>query len=575
MSTQTKKTPSFSLDGFRGVDLCSHHTDPRCAQDIRNFRILPDGSLKKRYGYRPIKSFTSTKKNAYWIGSRNSKPLAYFLTNLSVICLNLQTYEEQVIGSLSRSCSNAFFFFYEGNLYLCHDQNISLIDDEGIHPAEGYVPLIGKDWNNREPGPDYEPKNILTKRARISYIISDPASIFLEVKDKIASVDGVIVNGIPISSQDYYLDTKLGTVNVQNLNAGDRVMIYVTLDIEDFAQLDLLKNACEAISFGKNTDNRLFFLDKNGSSSMLCSSYVTQESRKEAQQIYPNSDSLYIPESPPFVLGNRNSSIRSAQHHYDHLLLFTEEDAWMARAEVSSDDEFPTVNINSTVGCCSQHGSVTVGNELFTVCQQGVWQWSGNSEFSGEMHTVRISTPIDSLLVDEDFSKCGLYYNGRERELWLHFPSRSYVWIYQLDLKQWYRFDVSADFFFEANGIFGFCASTRVFVFDPTLFYDQPNESSTSPIRAKYLSSYSDFGTKDPKIIKEILLVGDFETNQIDIFAKDEKKNYAQIQIQEPKGYSLIRNRTSSRSRFPYAALYVSVYDSNPITIYRAELIAR
>ena len=575
MSNNQTNAHSFTLDGFGGVDLRSYHTDPTCAQEICNFRVRSDGSLEKRYGGRFLKKIGTSRPHAYWVGRIKGRSLAYFFTDSTLLCVDLESLEETVIASLTFQ-NNAFFFFYEGMLYLCNDKSLYLVRNNGISAVEGYAPLIGKDWNNRTVGPEHEPKNILTKRVRISYVISSPASTFLSVPEKVLTIDNVFVNDVRISPERYYWDDQFGTVNVLELSAGDRVMIYVTLDIPDYEERNALATACRAVSFGKNTSNRLFFIDREGASEMLCSSYVSKSNRVESERGYPSCGALYLPEGKIFGVGNRSAAIQSAEHHREHLMLFTEEDAWMADAEVSADDEFPTFCINSTVGTSEPLASTVVENEIFTFSQGGVWQWSGRGDTMNDMSAVRISLPIDPHLKTSNCTGARLYYNRFERELWLHLPRMPHVWIYQLDQKLWYRFTANADFFFDSDLGFGYMKGALLFLYDPTMFFDTVNDKgSTSTIAASYLGGFFNFDSAKPKILEELVLDGDFQMNVFKVRAADEHGDtYLDLQLSDQIGHTRIKRRLSS-PRFFYAALQITCSDSMPLTIHRVALRAR
>lgn len=573
MSTNPQTTPSLTFDGFRGIDLRSSHVNPSSAQDILNFRIRADGSLEKRYGYRPVTSFGNTVR-ASWAGTVSGSSIAYFLLADQVVKFNFDTEETVTVGTVNSHVSKGFFFFYEGILYVNDGTALYQIQNDSLTPVQAYAPLIGKDWNNREPGEYYEQKNILSQRARISYVISDPPSNLLQTKDTVQSVEAVFLNGTKLPTDRYYIDQKFGTVNVTNLQAGDRVLLYVTLsDVNEEQHAKFNRSSC-AIPFGKNLNNRLFFLDRNRSSTMLCSSYVPKKEREQVNRIYRNSAPLYIPQNAEVVIGNRQCAAQSAQPYYDRLLLFTEEDTWMANAEVSGDDEFPTTNISTSVGCATPGGSISIGNDIFSVGYHGLWKWESVNPSSGELRPTCISLPIDSLLTDEDYKSAILAHNRIENELWVYFPTRSDVFIYQLSLKLWYRFDkITPADFFSTDGHFGFIRANKLYLFDPTLRVDRTHTEDI-PIQAEYLSGVSDFGTPSYKNLKRILMEGDFYRNKISVTFK------VNTRYSVSSTFSRVDSRSPILSRCPFVrfrSLQLLLNCSDPFTLklYRVSLLTR
>lgn len=574
MSKQTKKSPTLTLDGFCGIDLRCSHTNPDVAQDVLNFRVRGDGSLEKRYGYRLLANLGGIIR-ASWIGSVGGSSIGYFIVGNRVIRFNLDTKEQVSLGTVSAASQNAFFFFYEGELYLSDGSKLYQVKSNLLSTVEGYAPLIGKDWNNRSPGEDFEPKNILTKRARISYVISDPPSNILQIKEPIQSIDGVLLNGEVLPADRYYMDTNFGTVNVSNLQAGDRVMLYVTLDTSDSNQLSKLHRSSCAIAFGKNTSNRLLFLDRNNSSTMLCSSYVPKQERKLVSKIYLNTSPLYIPENATFVVGNRHCAVQSAQPYYDRLLLFTEEDAWMASSEVSSNDEFPTTNINTLLGCAVKEGSLSIGNEIYSIGSHGLWRWASAKNFSGEMEAECVSLPIDPLLSREDYRCATISHNRLENEIWLHFSTRSDIFIYNLSLKLWYRFNgIIASRFFGCDAYFGFIRGTSLYVFDSSLLTDSDDNTTQKPISSEYLSAFCDFGTPENKNVKRIILEGDFYRNTVTFTVRSPLNDLTSCKFTNSGNHTTLSTRCSSPP-FRSAGIHLHCNDTRQLKLHRASVLAR
>lgn len=510
MSNQrTKSSPTLSFDGFGGVDKTRGHSDPASAAEILNFRVRKDGSLQKRCGYRLLADVGAPIRS-HWSGKMGGQSYLFLSTDDTVLSVDPVSGELRTVAPLPTPSEAAVFFFYRNALYLLNGERFYRVTEDALTEVNGYVPLLGKDWNNRAVGEIYEPRNILTRRARISYIISSPVSMFLALPDELESVERVEINGEEIDPERYRYDTNFKTVNVTELNADDRVTIYVTF-ANGYPRLFRELCSCRfSTTFGGPTSNRLFFWGGEASTTMFSSAYVRQERVEEAQRYDPDCSPLYFPPGFEFTVGEGRHPVQGAQRHYDRLLIFTEGDTWIANSESSGLDDFPTFGINACIGCASPHGTALAENDPVTVGEYAVWQWSGETDRLSERNAIRLSDAIDPLLAPVDYLTAQLYYNRRENELWMNLPLRDEVWICQLGRRQWYRFGgIRADLFFDLGSDVAFLREDKVFVFDETLSADLETPTEEKPILASYVSTVSDFGTEEKKNLSRLTLRGD------------------------------------------------------------------
>lgn len=501
--------PSLSLCGFGGINRTAYHTQPSCAEDILNFRILEDGSLKKRNGYRQAADFKAPIR-AFWNGTICGESRTYVLIQNQICTVHLSTGEIHEIGTIGTSDGTAHFFFYQGTLFLSDGSAFYEIHDSVPRICNGYVPLIGKDWSNRQTGSVYEPRNLLNRRARISYIISDPPTLFLAVPEKVESVDAVYLNGTPLSSELYCFDETFQTVNVQGLSAGDRVLVFLTFTEQNQKLLQALCSCMHSVLFGSPNRNRLFFWGGQMPSVMFCSAYVGAERQTEAQLVYTDSNGLYFPEGFEFRVGEGRCAIHGAERYYDRLLIFTESDTWMAQEGASGMDEFPTVPVHASIGCASQNGSALADGTPISVGDYGVWRWSGSSDRPNEQNAERISQAIDDSFSPESYRTAKLYYFQRHNEIWLYRTETEEVFLYHPKQKTWVRWNgIAADDFFEADGQIGFLRDGKLFLFESDLTRDYESESEIRPICAVYQSGITDFGSDSKKALARAVLHAD------------------------------------------------------------------
>ncbi|MBQ3013526.1 MAG: hypothetical protein IJD75_00100, partial [Clostridia bacterium] len=143
-------------DGFSGIGKASAN-NIRTA-DIRNFRILPDGSLEKRCGWRTERTLPDTLR-AYWSGTLNGISHSFAACGDKVFLL----YEKGrfPVATISDTNETVQFFFHHGYLYLLDGEQIYVynVEEELFEAANGYTPLYGYNWHPKELGEVNEPLN--------------------------------------------------------------------------------------------------------------------------------------------------------------------------------------------------------------------------------------------------------------------------------------------------------------------------------------------------------------------------------------------------------------------------------
>jgi hypothetical protein len=102
------------------------------------------------------------------------------------------------------------------------------IREDGASYPHGYVPLVGKDWSDGVVGEPYEARNLLTSRARISYLMSELPSSVICTDAPIGSIQAVIRNGEVLPESGYTVGSTRTTVTVKDSSAGDRITLYFT-----------------------------------------------------------------------------------------------------------------------------------------------------------------------------------------------------------------------------------------------------------------------------------------------------------------------------------------------------------
>ena len=154
---------------------------PTGASDMRNFRILSDGSLEKRCGAR-LRFYLSGSVRGAWEGAVEGKSYSFAVAGASVYLLNQDdpVGEPTPIYYLPSSEGQVTFLSYADRLYLC--DGVSLFrfvpGSSTFTTTECYTPLYGKNWSPIGMGPIYEVRNLLQNRIRIHYLNSSGETEF-------------------------------------------------------------------------------------------------------------------------------------------------------------------------------------------------------------------------------------------------------------------------------------------------------------------------------------------------------------------------------------------------------------
>lgn len=482
------------ITAFGGVDSTAPASE-NLACDSVNFRILPDGSLYKRSGYRKILQIDGNIRTM-WSGSINDEFTGFLLVGSKVYQMDFDENTLTLVGSVDTSSGKATFIYYMNSMFLLDGSKLYHIGSEGIRRAQGYAPLIGKDWPTTYVGDENEPINLVTRRVRISYLAGSLPTVYLRTKYNVASVDAFYLNGVLLDSTAYTYDDSTKTIYYDNIKENDRVIVYLTLAEGAFDDSGF--NTCTSASvFGGIYNSRAFMWGGNDSSVMYCSREVSREDIAESSKIYAEDAGLYIPSGYEFKVGDGRYGITAVNRHYDRLLIFTKGDAWMADSSACGTEQHPVMTINSSYGCASYGATAKCGNDPVTVGDGTIYRWTSDTDELNDCNAYSLSGQIDSLLDDAFYTSAVVWCDRRSDELLFSYPDSpdGTVWVYGMKAGKWYRYTgIGAEAFFDANGKCGFIRENGLYVFDTACMYDYDSDQTQKTISAVYESNHMGFG---------------------------------------------------------------------------------
>ncbi len=510
---KSNKTLDIDFDSFEGICLPKCHSGKKSVADIVNFHITDDGSLKKRCGYGHLLNSEGEKIYSVWSGKIKGKFRCHALIGNEVYVIDLEAKAKKYIGVIIGDPQYCSFFCYKDNLYIKDTEYFYLIAEDYVKRITGYVPLYGKDWPTTKPGEIYQPLNLMNRYARISYKVSVPYTNLLPVVHPVSSIVSVYRNGTLLDSSEYYFDSHLNTVNINDgVSEGQTFLVTVLFDSSAEPANAQLKECDMVATFGKISDFRvLAWSTKTKSSDIYLSSRISEEDLAASESVLPDCGDLYFKKENSFSVAGGNNFVTSVSRHYDRLLIFTDGDAWMANAAME-EDGLPVININSTAGCATQKSNAMAGNDPVTVSNTSIVRWTSNTDEINECNAYSISDDINQKLDTSFFTNAIVFKNIYTNELWFtDTTGDGTIWIYNISKGSWVRFVCEEKILgiFDANGNIGFHTLSDIFIFDESLNVDVAQDGTATEIVSSFESGILDLGSANAKRLTSGEIMGD------------------------------------------------------------------
>ena len=225
--------------------------------NMRNFKILPDGSLKKREGYSEL--FTATGSvEGLWGGRLGEHNLlaASIGGGLWIYDFDLSySFQAGTIGT-----GRAAMFAFGGKLYILNGVDYYCYDGNTLSAAAGYAPLILIACDPSDgSGTLYEEINLLSLQRRQRFNTNGSTRNFHFTEKNINKVDWVKFNGETLASNAYTFSKTYGAITMTTAPAAatDALEVCYTLE-ESESRRSVITGYRYAMIFGGNTDNRIF-----------------------------------------------------------------------------------------------------------------------------------------------------------------------------------------------------------------------------------------------------------------------------------------------------------------------------
>lgn len=460
--------------------------EPMGAEDMCNFRILPNGVLKVRSGYALKKAFSSGRKiRGFWEGTLNGTSYSFAAVGSTVYRLSGPSLTDTVAGTITEGSTLVHFCAFEDNLYLLDGTTIwHYSPGKNMFIAlEAYVPLYGYSWEPASYGEVNEELNLLTPRLRVHYYNSSHATIFT-LPFYASAVDIVLADGD--ETTDYTFSR--GSNKIIFSDAPTVVEVGITVAINDDLR-DAMLAAQLSYIYSRNGENRLLLCDADGR--MFVSHTVTTPMLSSCRVYYPDAAPLYFCMDDIFFLGDNAHPVKTFCPLYETLLAFTGDRIWNLLFEKDGSIQ-PTLAMHG-IGCSSAYGAIPYGNGVLAAMNGGIYHITASPARPEDLFLERVSLGIDDKFTTGFTTDVQLFRNFATGEVWMRMPSNTAgeVWVWNTELKEWYRFSgIAATFFLKINGNVGFANVNKIFLFNRSQTTDNGNA-----IDAYYKSAYLDLAS--------------------------------------------------------------------------------
>jgi hypothetical protein len=408
------------------------------ASHMVNFRVTPDGALKKRPGMKTILAISNREFKNIWHGFVNDEEITVVSSDYG-----LHVFENGMDGAATTYAFGAnvtAFIGFKNKLYmLCDDDVYRVFDGQTVSEVVGYVPVIVEACKPAGGGTELQGINKLSKKRRVWFSPDGTSTEYVLPEDDLSSIDSA-VNRVTGASLTY----------TANVSAGKLVFSTAppegenTLEVTYTAKTDDKSAVCKmryAELYNGTTDNRVFIYG-DGTNRALYSGLD-----------YPggNPRADYFPDLNIIDIGE-NKPITQMIRHYSRLLTFTTGSAYSVQYGMISTADNRTIPafywtpVNRSIGNIAPNMVQLVDNDPLTLFQHSIYRWANNGSYSSnltidERQARRISDKVWRSLDGFDLENAYCFDNNESKEWYCINPDgRALVYAYGLG-DVWYYYE--------------------------------------------------------------------------------------------------------------------------------------
>jgi len=486
-----KAFASEIFDGFGGIE-ADQPFGKSGMLSMRNFRILSDGSIQKRCGWRMEAEFDAPVRG-YWSGTLDGNALCFAAAGSHIY--QLKDGGKQSVCAIKSATEKVRFFTYRGFLYALDGNDILRYDpkNQTFISASGYVPLFGTKWHPVTMGFMNEPINLLNNRIRLHYDNSIGATEFL-LPFYVSSVDQVRL-GTKLTT-DYELGATKDRFTVNEVASSVEVSCTVYLDSEN---ANILRASPCASAHRDGTSERLLLYGSTNSNLLFCANEVDPHEFLFSKSVYPDSDPLYFPDTSALLLGDEEHPITSVCRHRERFLAFHKDGAYSISISESGKnaEAYPLLQ---GMGCRAVDAIMHLDGDPVVINSSGVFVLRASASDDDDFRCECLSESVPALRVEDFADRVITAEDLTHGELWFAAPE-SVIYVFNKMNRQWYSFQgINPSVLLPDGDRVGFGAGQILGFFDETVHTDNGEY-----IIANFQTGYLPFG--HPELLKRTLRI--------------------------------------------------------------------
>lgn len=542
------------------------------AYDMRNFRILSDGTLEKRCGF--FKRYgVSGSVRGIWQGAVSGRSYLFVVADSQVYRKGPSDDSLQAIYVLPTSSGTVNFICYRENLYLLDGKTILIFrsSTDNFTVAEGYTPLYGRNWHPTQLGEIHEPLNLIQNKIRIHYLNTVASSVFY-LPFTTNEIHSLRIDGEATTLYSFTPGTSTFTIPT-TLAKVSSVEVTCVPDPVFSQRNQVLRTAGAAVYRTPHRETLMCFGGANGYS-VYRSVPVTDEMMDGCMMTVATADPLYIPQDSVFAVGSTAHPVRALCQRGEQMMVFNDEGVWAIQYPDENSDDAEIIPIPSGSGCTSQNGAVPCGESIVTVSADGIMQLGFAANSFDRCTQEVISDPIRNRLDHDFLSRAVLFLDTSRNELWVRDPrdEEGTVWIYALERKLWVRFDgIHANRFFSYRGLVGFSTDDG-----EICFFDEAMDTDGGEVfSADYQSHYLGLSNLViPKRTMEFSLAAYTDGGSLTAFLKTERTQKSFVLTADKSDTPTFFRRRLSQGRFRFLQFRLTAVGAARCRIYSFALAA-
>lgn len=514
------KTECF--DGFSGMDASSPF-GKGTTYSLKNFRVLSDGSIEKREGYRHLATLPDLAR-AVCVFEDSGEEVLLAVAGNCLCRIRKADGDLQTAPVFATTEGNILFIRHEGVLYILDGETFYRYDG-GVSVTEGeaHIPIIGKGWpvNAQIHQSVHEEPNLFCRKACFMY--APPSSTNTAVNavcfDRpVASVDHIFAGTTDLSGRKITLDEDGRRLAFESpcYLGGKELRVYVTLP--DGGKLP---SVTQAFSYEGLGFSRLFLYGGDDPSVVYASCQADTDPMVQPSHVADFQ--LYFPAASvsSFGKGRRVNAIRRMARK---LLVFLEKESLISKDAVDNGEPIDFISLSKEVGCSATEGVHLLDEKTLVVVDRvGIYKITVDVTMEEDCVIRRISDSIGNQMGSAFCTGVSLCSHRKNSELWFADPSgKGEIFVYCPDSGNWCVYDgIRADFIVDLWGDVAFLEGQFVNLFDKTCTVDKASYGELD-IEARFKSHYFDLGKPESdKRLSGTLILTDLDGGALEVRLSD------------------------------------------------------